>query len=301
MKRNLFLLSLLFAFNVLSAQVGINTTVPTTTLDIVGLSPATKVEGILIPRFTGDEIFSMPISGTTTNESNLVYATSAATNQTGVGVNLTGKGFYFWDGAKWVSMVNLTTISNSYSAFVKPMNIMLNDGHNYLPGINAIIAPGGGALIRFDATYSTALGDIIVKSDPLNFIMWDYTNKLIKVPQQLLGYTITVNLSLKYNQVNSNSESSRFVAFTGNAVVNLSDGTYTGGTKIKDIMFTTTKTSTSDAGYVRDELILSPILVTQEIIDYGIALYLGSGSNQPLYFYEPILVIDYGVVNTTLP
>lgn len=288
----------------LSAQIGINTPNPTTTLNIVGTSPATKVEGILIPKFSGDEIFNMPISGTTSNESNLVYATSAATiaNQTGVGINLTGKGFYYWDGTKWVSMVNTTTISNSYTAFIKPMNINLSDGHNYLSGTGGhpFTAPAGTVVKKFDAGYSTALGDVISQNNPLGVTMWDATNKLIKVPQQLLGYTITVNLSLKYEQTNSNSDSSRFVAYTGDALLNLSTGNNSTGAKIKDIMFNKTKTTTSNNGFVRDELILTPIIVTQQIIDFGIALYLGSGTNSSIDFYEPILIIDYGVVNTTL-
>ncbi len=52
--------------------------------------------------------------------------------------------------------------------------------------------------------------------------------------------------------------------------------------KIKDLMFK--KTKTSSFPYVRDELVLSPIVVTQEIIDHGIILYIGSGDNSPLNF-----------------
>ena len=129
-------------------------------------------------------------------------------------------------------------------------------------------------------------------------MIWDNVNKRINVPQQLLGYSITVNISLKYQQTTSNSEASRFVAYTGNAVVNTSTGNYTGGRKIKDLMFK--KTKTSSFPYVRDELVLSPIVVTQEIIDHGIILYLGSGDTSSISFYEPVLTIDYGVVNITL-
>lgn len=113
MKKIYILLFSLLCIGEIHAQVGINTTFPTTTLDIQGKSPSTKVEGMLIPRFTGDEIFSMPISTTTGNEGNLVYATAAAStaNQTGVGVNLKAKGFYYWDGTKWVTFINEITIT----------------------------------------------------------------------------------------------------------------------------------------------------------------------------------------------
>ena len=51
---------------------------------------------------------------------------------------------------------------------------------------------------------------------------------------------------------------------------------------------------------MRDELVLSPIIITQEIIDNGIMLYLGSGDTSSISFFEPVLTIDYGVVNITL-
>ena len=43
------------------SQVGINSSNPTTTLEIKGLNPTTKVEGLLIPKFTGDDIYNMPM------------------------------------------------------------------------------------------------------------------------------------------------------------------------------------------------------------------------------------------------
>ena len=45
---------------------------------------------------------------------------------------------------------------------------------------------------------------------------------------------------------------------------------------------------------------LSPIIITQEIINNGIKLYLGSGDTSSISFYEPVFTIDYGVVNITL-
>ena len=51
---------------------------------------------------------------------------------------------------------------------------------------------------------------------------------------------------------------------------------------------------------VKDELVLSPIIITQEIINNGIKLYLGSGDGTAISFFEPVLTIDYGVVNITL-
>jgi hypothetical protein len=48
---------------------------------------------------------------------------------------------------------------------------------------------------------------------------------------------MTINISLKYQETTSNSDASRFTAYTGNAVYNATAGTVTGGTKIKDLLF----------------------------------------------------------------
>lgn len=181
------------------------------------------------------------------------------------------------------------------------MNALLNDVNTYVYNSTPFSAPGSPKLKLFDCDYGS--GDDIFLNNPLsaapnNFVIWDNVNKKINVPQQLLGQTMTINISLKYQETTSNSDASRFVAYTGNAVYSASAGTVTGGTKIKDLMFK--KTKTSGFTTVRDELVLSPIIITQEIINNGIKLYLGSGDTSSISFYEPVLTIDYGVVNITL-
>lgn len=171
------------------------------------------------------------------------------------------------------------------------MNILLSDQDSYPSSGTGITSPSGTNLKLFTCNYSAAE---TMKSDPLNFTMWDNSTNKIKVPAQLKGYTITVNISLKYPAQASNAGSTRFAAYTGNAT--LSGGLYaSGGTKLKDLYFKLSKVNTG--GTVRDELVLSPIIVTQDIIDHGIYLFLGASD---VSFYEPILTIDYGVVNTGL-
>lgn len=271
------------------SQVGINTTEPHES-SVLHLNSSDK--GFLLPYFNITDLnLKSPVISPTIAEGLLAYNTNTTT----------GKGIYYWDGTKWsgLGQVNFTNI---YNSVIKPLNAVLNDMDTFPYLINAMVAPPSPGLRRFDCDYSAPGDDIIINNPlsgaPNNFVIWDNVNKRINVPQQLLGYSITVNISLKYQQTTSNSEASRFVAYTGNAVVNTSTGNYTGGRKIKDLMFK--KTKTSSFPYVRDELVLSPIVVTQEIIDHGIILYLGSGDNSPLNFYEPVLTIDYGVVNITL-
>ena len=271
------------------SQVGINTTEPHES-SVLHLNSSDK--GFLLPYFNITDLnLKSPVISPTIAEGLLAYNTNTTT----------GKGIYYWDGTKWsgLGQVNFTNI---YNSVIKPLNAVLNDMDTFPYLINAMVAPPSPGLRRFDCDYSAPGDDIIINNPlsgaPNNFVIWDNVNKRINVPQQLLGYSITVNISLKYQQTTSNSEASRFVAYTGNAVVNTSTGNYTGGRKIKDLMFK--KTKTSSFPYVRDELVLSPIIITQEIIDFGIILYLGSGDTSSISFYEPVLTIDYGVVNITL-
>lgn len=279
----------MFSIILTFSQVGINTTEPHES-SVLHLNSSDK--GFLLPYFNITDLnLKSPVISPTIAEGLLAYNTNTTT----------GKGIYYWDGTKWsgLGQVNFTNI---YNSVIKPLNAILNDTDTFPYPINAMVAPSSPGLRRFDCDYSAPGDDIIINNPlagaPNNFVIWDNVYKRINLPQQLLGYSITVNISLKYQQTTSNSEASRFVAYTGNAVVNTSTGNYTGGRKIKDLMFK--KTKTSSFPYVRDELVLSPIIVTQEIIDHGIILYIGSGDNSPLNFYEPALTIDYGVVNITL-
>lgn len=269
-------------------QVGINTTTPDES-SVLHLNSDHR--GFLLPYFSISDLNSKaPVIAATAAEGLMVYNTNTTT----------GKGIYYWDGSKWsgLGQVNFT---NVYNSIIKPMNTVLNDNNTYAYPSSPFTAPGSSKLKLFDCDYGP--GDVIITNNPLsgspnNFVIWDNINKKINVPQQLLGYTITINISLKYQETTSNSDASRFVAYTGNAVYNAVAGTVTGGTKIKDLMFK--KTKTSGFTTVRDELVLSPIIITQEIITHGIKLYLGSGDTSPISFFEPVLTIDYGVVNITL-
>lgn len=298
MKKLLFFWCCLPLMGGLNAQVGINTTNPATTLEIVAKSPATNVEGILIPKLSGDEIYNMPILPAT-NEANLVYATSAAAiaNQTGVGINLTGRGFFYWDGTVWVSIVNNTTIINNILALVRPMNFSYKDNNDFPQGVNAFISPVAKQLRLLNPQYGN--GDELIANNPLQVVMWDNSTSAIKVPAQLLGYAININVSLKYARTASNSNTIRIASYTGNAITDGSGLYVSGGTKLKDVFF---KENPSSAlfDFVTDDLFLMPVIVTQEIVDYGIKIFLGGSDNSVHYYYEPKITVDYGVVNTTL-
>lgn len=305
------------------SQVGINTTDPKTTLQIdPKVSNTTPtVEGIIIPRLTGDEIFNMPMVDGDLMEANLVYATEEAStaNQIDHGINLKGKGFFYWDEDVWRTIDNasVTTTVNNIWAQIKPMNFVYGDNNDFPEGGSIFTAPRHPDLkllnVNFGNTIAGQDDDLIIENNPLpdpnnsaaSFVMWNNTTKTIQIPSQLLGYAIGITLSLKYEPATANVEASRVAAYTGNIQTTasglavlpvVSTNPLDTVDKIKDLYF---KRNTVDGTYVRDELIMNPIIVTQKIIDYGIKIFVGSGTNNKAHnYYEPVLTVNYGVVNT---
>lgn len=106
MKKSILLLSALVSFTSF-AQVGIDTETPKATLDVAGKpSQVDKVDGIIAPRITGDQLkvktgYGLPQEGT------LIYVTAAATGTpAGQTVNVTSPGYYYFDGAVWVKQLS---------------------------------------------------------------------------------------------------------------------------------------------------------------------------------------------------
>lgn len=99
MKKIYFLLMLISAFGY--SQVGVGTTNPQASLDVVATNPTgatTSVDGILIPRVDRQRAQSM--TGTIT--STMIFVNSVATGSAaGTAINITSTGFYYYDGAVW--------------------------------------------------------------------------------------------------------------------------------------------------------------------------------------------------------
>lgn len=85
------------------SRVGINTDTPQATLDIVGVpTDITKMDGILVPRITGNQLKAKTYTASQTGA--LVYVIEAAeiANQTGQTINVNSIGYYYFDGNIWV-------------------------------------------------------------------------------------------------------------------------------------------------------------------------------------------------------
>lgn len=111
MKKIIFTIAFIATGLVASAQVGVGTTNPETSLEVVGKNAdaTTKApagldaaDGITVPVVTTDMTIALPGIAAGTRVSQMVYSTFA------------GKaGYYFWDGAKWSKIGAVAPVSKT--------------------------------------------------------------------------------------------------------------------------------------------------------------------------------------------
>lgn len=125
MKKQIYLIATILLSYIVNAQVGINTETPKATLDIIA-SPLdkTKVDGFIPPRLTGDELQAKDNLYTSTDGQTaaIVYVTSAVTTSSTKTVNVTGAGYYFFDGSVWQKLN--TTVST-----MQDLRLLGNNNH----------------------------------------------------------------------------------------------------------------------------------------------------------------------------
>jgi hypothetical protein len=98
--KNLTYLLLLCSVTIFS-QVGVGTTTPQTTLDIVGdPTDSSVLDGVIAPRLTGDQL--SPKTYAAAQTAAIVYVTAADSSPSGQTVNVTEAGYYYFDGTEWV-------------------------------------------------------------------------------------------------------------------------------------------------------------------------------------------------------
>lgn len=121
---------LLIVFTVkLNAQVGINTTNPEATLDIVGKPNETNhYDGIIPPRITGDQLAAKNYYAS--KKGAIVYVTAPASNLTGQVIHVVEEGFYFFNGAYWAQILNEPTYYDALIVLDEtlPANTMTTTG-----------------------------------------------------------------------------------------------------------------------------------------------------------------------------
>lgn len=104
MKKNTLLILALLSSEFAYSQVGVNTSDPKATLDIIAKNSTgttTSAEGILVPRVDRQRAQSM----TNVETSTLIYVNSSSTgDQTGTAINIDAPGYYYYDGSVWIKL-----------------------------------------------------------------------------------------------------------------------------------------------------------------------------------------------------
>ncbi len=189
MKRKLLFALLLLSHGILFSQIGINTTIPSASLDIAARNSSgtsTDVDGILIPRVDRQRAQNMLGMATST----MIYVNDISTgSQAGTAANIDSVGFYYYNGTVWVKFTQTITgttfvpkvvaagtstqsftmvDSSGYNKWA--FNVNTNDG-NWNTTTNVYTIPASGF-------YQFSLEGIIAPSTNSNAVAWvlDYSS-----------------------------------------------------------------------------------------------------------------------------
>ena len=112
MKKILLSAAIIAASFTTYAQVGVGTTDPKATLDVVGdAATATSLDGIIAPRISGDDLGTKTYGPAQLGA--IVYVTVLATTPAGQTVNVTSNGYYFFDSLVWQKIGNTKFVNGT--------------------------------------------------------------------------------------------------------------------------------------------------------------------------------------------
>jgi hypothetical protein len=114
MSYNKYIIFFLIVLKV-NAQVGINSSSPNATLDIIGKPTiTTEMDGVIPPRISGNQLQAKTY-GTNQNGA-IVYVTQATTSPSGQTLNVTSAGLYFFNSVlnRWVALGSNTSVKNIF-------------------------------------------------------------------------------------------------------------------------------------------------------------------------------------------
>lgn len=111
--KNYYVIAFLAINSIVYSQVGINTTTPRATLDIVATANSTTAAGLLPPILKGDDIKGRDGAYDSHLEGAIVYANAPVSTGSTKTSNITKAGYYYFDGNIWKSMTNSFLTGNS--------------------------------------------------------------------------------------------------------------------------------------------------------------------------------------------
>lgn len=100
------MIAAVFASTVAYSQIGINTTTPKATLDVMRNIIDSNADGIIAPRLTGDEIQAKDALYNEDQIGAIIYATAPVTTSSSgtKTANITQTDYYYFDGVSWIRM-----------------------------------------------------------------------------------------------------------------------------------------------------------------------------------------------------
>ncbi len=123
MKKIIYLIVFISTFYA-HAQVGINTTSPSTSFDVSKSSIATVADGVLVTRISGEELKAKDANYGTNQHATLVYVTSIPTPTSPKTSNIKSPGFYYYDNtiSQWVGAFR----NNNFPKFFYMPSVLVN-------------------------------------------------------------------------------------------------------------------------------------------------------------------------------
>lgn len=160
MKKNI-ILALLAAYQFSAAQVGIDTSEPKATLDVVAKpTDLSKIDGIIAPRLTGDQLKGKDVLYGSDQNGVFVYATSAASPATTKTVEVTKAGYYYYDAVlgKWVTFQSPTGTATTTNVISNPANTITSTVNGISSTTNAVNTVGNTSAANSNTLTTTVNG-----------------------------------------------------------------------------------------------------------------------------------------------
>ncbi|GAA4151425.1 hypothetical protein GCM10022217_05300 [Chryseobacterium ginsenosidimutans] len=152
-------------------RVGINTTTPAATLDVVGApADATRPDALLVPRITRGQLQAKDAVYTAAQNGALAFVSSIADGAaTGKAINVTAVGFYYYDGATtntWIAFGGGAPATQRYEA-IRGTAVVTSAAAYTATASDYLIETTSGAAVTITLPAATAAnnGRVVVVSN----------------------------------------------------------------------------------------------------------------------------------------
>lgn len=197
MKKNVTFILSLMAAPLLFGQVGVNTTTPQATFDVVGKKGITDKDGFIAPRLTRAELTSKgdALYGTAQNGTIIFITDITGGNTSSQRINVTQAGYYYFDSTAnvWQKIPNKSEVAALEPWQVTGGTVKANSNTQNIYQ-NANVAIGD-----YSATAPTEKvdvnGNLRIRQLPSGSNLTDYTRNVVAKADGTLGYRTTVQPS----------------------------------------------------------------------------------------------------------